>query len=136
MRGVTRIEYPAHVAAVKTPRSTPPRSPDSVPPEPKATSATPANERSAPPQNRGGSDSVRNASPARPAKIGVAPRISPTTEADDFSSAYTKAIWLTYTNSAAPATNATSRRSNLSEPSTARASARNTSTASPYRTVA
>ena len=50
---------------------------------------------SAPAQNRGGSVSVRSASPASAAKIGVAPRISPSTDADDLSSAYTKPIWFT-----------------------------------------
>ena len=92
--GVTRIEYAAHVAAVSTPKSTPPRSPESSPPEPSATSATPAKERSAPSQKRVGGDSTRAAIPKSAAKIGVAPRMSPSTEAVERSSAETNATWL------------------------------------------
>ena len=79
--GVTSIEYAAQVAAVRIPSSTPPRSPESSPPEPSATSATPLNERRAPVQKRDESRSVPSASPAQAAKIGVAPRISASTEA-------------------------------------------------------
>ena len=87
MSGVTRIEYAAHVAAVSTPKSTPPRSPETSPPEPSATSATPAKETSAPSQNLRGGDSSPAAIPKRAAKIGVAPRMSPSTEAVERSSA-------------------------------------------------
>ena len=86
--GVTRIEYAAHVAAVSTPKSTPPRSPETSPPEPSATSATPAKERSAPSQKRRRRRlDARVAIPSSAAKIGVAPRMSPSTEAVERSSA-------------------------------------------------
>ena len=55
--------------------------------------ATPTNESTAPAQKRGGRVSVRRATPASAAKIGVAPRIRPRTDAEDRSSAYTKPIW-------------------------------------------
>jgi hypothetical protein len=84
---VTTAEYAAQVAAVRTPSITPPTPPWISPPDPSATKPTPTKETTAPHQNRTVSRSVRVASPISAAKIGVAPRTSPTTDADVVSSA-------------------------------------------------
>ena len=73
--------YAAQLIAVSTPRSTPPRSPESAAPEPTATSPTPAKESTAPAQKRGGGLSIPLTIANSPANTGVAPRIRPMTEA-------------------------------------------------------
>src|SRR3954447_6752891 len=107
----------------------------SSPPDPNATSPTPAKESAAPIQNRRGSTSLPRASPISAAKIGVAAMISAITDAEVVLRAYTKPIWLSHSTAAAEATARKSRRSMRSDRSAASTIAMKTSEASPYRTV-
>ena len=76
--GVTVTEYAAQVAASPTASRSPPRSAETLPPLPSATSETPPKVTAAAAQKRGEGRSRPTAAEINPVKIGVVPRISAT----------------------------------------------------------
>ena len=78
MSGAIETEYAAHVADMPIATSTPPSSPESELPAPKATRATPPKETPAASQKRRVGCSTPVSDEKRPVKIGIVPRISAT----------------------------------------------------------
>ncbi len=102
--GATITEYAAQVAPVESPSRIPTALPETSPPEPRATSATPTNEIAAATRKRPVGRSVPRTSPKNAAKIGIAPRRSPIVDAVVASSAKTNESWFSQRHAAASPT--------------------------------
>src|SRR5512133_3370137 len=134
MSGAIVTEYAAHDIASTIASRSPPRSADRSPPEPRATSATPAQPIAVATQNRPLSRSRPTTDDMIAAKIGVIPRISATVVAEPSFSAYTNENWLTSRKADAAAISARLRRPpTLNERSSATVDATASTAAAPYR---
>src|SRR5262245_45515386 len=133
IRGAIATEYPAQVSEPSTASPSPFRSADRLPPEPSATSATPAKETSAASQNR----RLRCSTPLPRAKsavkIGSVPNRSATVVAVVNFSAYTKLSWFTKRTIAQKTTSQRTPRPIASDPSQASVISTKMTAAQPYR---
>src|SRR5918911_2281047 len=103
MSGATITEYAAHVAAVATASTSPATSAETPPPDPTATSATPANETRLATQKMRERRSSPAARAMSAAKIGVEPRMSATVVAVVSLTAYMYVSWFSQTPTPAAA---------------------------------
>src|SRR5581483_3049430 len=126
--GARTTEYPAQLTTF-TSASASPRTLLEKPPLPAATKPTPAKAAAAASQKRLESRSMPNAEAIRPVKIGSAPRISATVEAEVSCTEVTKHTWLTKIISPPSATRPRSERGMRNDRSRRQVTAQNSTVA-------